>query len=234
MIPLHDTSPTRRFPFVTRLLLGVNILFWIYMLTLSRQPALVNGFYERYAFDWGVFSAAITGGRMTIDTFIPLFTHMFLHGGWLHLLGNMLYLWIFGDNVEDAMGSGPFVILYVLSGVVGAIGQGILAPAPMVGASGAIAGILGAYIVMFPTARISTLVFLGIFISIVELPAVLVIGMFIIVQVLEGFAGLRMTVHPAAQDIAYFAHVFGFLAGMLLLPLLRRGPAARRLRVGWG
>ena len=234
MIPLHDTGATRRFPVVTRLLLGINILIWIYVLTLSRQPAAVNGLYERYAFDWSAFSAAVTSGRVTIDTFVPLLTHLFLHGGWLHLLGNMLYLWIFGDNVEDAMGIGPFLIFYVLCGVVGAIGQGILAPAPMVGASGAIAGVLGAYLVMFPTARISTLVFLGIFISIVELPAVIVIGMFIVVQVVEGFAGLRMTMHPAAQDIAYFAHVFGFLAGMLLLPLLRRGVAARRPRSGGG
>lgn len=233
MIPLHDASPTRRFPIVTRLLLGANILVWVYVLTLSRQPAAVSGIYERYAFDWTTFSAAIAGGHPSLDVFVPLLAHMFLHGGWLHLLGNMLYLWIFGDNVEEAMGSGPFLAFYVLCGVAGAIGQGILAPAPMVGASGAIAGVLGAYIVMFPAARISTLVFLGIFISIVELPAVIVIGMFIIVQVLEGFAELRMTVHPAAQDVAYFAHVFGFAAGLLLLPLLRRGgAAARRPRVG--
>ena len=234
MIPLHATTPTHRFPVVTRILLGLNIVVWIYVLTLSRQPEAVSALYERYAFDWSAFSAAISGGRVTLDTFIPLVSHMFLHGGWLHLLGNMLYLWIFGDNIEDAMGSGPFALFYVLCGIVGAIGQGVLAPAPMVGASGAIAGVLGAYLVMFPTARIATLVFLGIFISIVQLPALIVIGMFILVQVLEALGELRMTVHPAAQGIAYFAHVFGFLAGMLLLPMIRRGSPTRRPRGGWG
>ncbi len=234
MIPLHGTTPIRRFPVVTRILLGLNIALWIYVLMLARQPAGASEFYERYAFDWSSFSAAIAGGSATLDTFIPLVAHMFLHGGWLHLIGNMLYLWIFGDNVEDAMGSAPFALFYVLCGIVGAIGQGIVAPAPMVGASAAIAGVLGAYLVMFPTARISTLVFLGIFISIVDMPAIIVIGMFILVQLLEALGELRMTAHPATQGIAYFAHVFGFLAGMLLLPMLRRGTATRRPRGGWG
>ncbi|HET7701403.1 MAG TPA: rhomboid family intramembrane serine protease [Candidatus Limnocylindria bacterium] len=234
MIPLHSTTPIRRFPVVTRLLLGLNVALWVYVLTLARQPGGASEFYERYAFDWTAFSAALVGGRATLDTFIPLVTHMFLHGGWLHVIGNMLYLWIFGDNVEDAMGSAPFALFYLLCGIVGAIGQGVVAPAPMVGASAAIAGVLGAYLVMFPTARISTLVFLGIFISIVELPAIIVIGMFILVQLLEALGELRIAVHPATQGIAYFAHVFGFLAGMLLLPMLRRGTATRRPRGGWG
>ncbi len=233
MIPLHDATPTRRVPIVTRLLLFVNILLWLYVVYLSRNTAAVNAFYDRYSFDWTAFAGALAGGRWTIDAFIPLFTHMFLHGGWLHVLGNMLYLWIFGDNVEDAMGSGPFLLFYVACGVVAAIGQGLLAPAPMVGASGAIAGVLGAYLVMYPTARVSTLVFLGIFISVFELPAIIVIGMFIVLQVIEGVTELRMTLHPATQDVAYFAHVFGFLAGILLLPVFRER-ASRRPRVGWG
>ena len=233
MIPLHDRNPTRRVPIVTRVLLFVNILLWLYVVYLSRTPALVNAFYDRYSFDWTSFSSALTGGRWTVDAFIPLFTHMFLHGGWLHVLGNMLYLWIFGDNVEDAMGSGPFLVFYVACGIIAAVGQGIFAPGPMVGASGAIAGVLGAYLVMFPTNRISTLVFLGIFISVLDMPALIVIGMFIVLQVIEGVAELRMSVHPATQDVAYFAHVFGFLAGVLLLPLFRER-ASRRARIGWG
>jgi membrane associated rhomboid family serine protease len=149
------------------------------------------------------------------------------------VLGNMLYLWILGDNVEDAMGSGRFLVFYLAAGIIAAIGQGVIAPAPMVGASGAIAGVLGAYLVMYPTNRISTLVFLAIFISVVELPAIIVIGMFIVLQVLEGVAELRMSLHPATQAVAYFAHVFGFLAGILLLPLFRdRG--SRHARIGWG
>jgi membrane associated rhomboid family serine protease len=233
VIPLHDSNPTRRVPVVTRLLLFANVALWLYVVYLSRDPAAMKAFFDRYSFDWSAFTAAIAGGRWTLDTFIPLVAHMFLHGGWLHVLGNMLYLWIFGDNVEDAMGSGPFLVFYLAAGIIAAIGQGLLAPAPMVGASGAIAGVLGAYLVMFPTNRISTLVFLAIFISVVELPAIIVIGMFIVLQVLEGVAELRMSLHPATQAIAYFAHVFGFLAGILLLPLFRdRG--SRRARIGWG
>jgi membrane associated rhomboid family serine protease len=157
---------------------------------------------------------------------------MFLHGGWLHIIGTMLYLWIFGDNVEDRMGSGPYLVFYLLCGIVGAIGQGLVSPSPMVGASGAIAGVLGAYLLMYPTARIQTLVFLGIFISILQLPALIVIGMFIVLQVIEGVAELRMTAHPAVQQVAYFAHIFGFAAGLLLLPLFRRREPARRVRFG--
>jgi len=233
VIPLHDANPTRGIPVVTRLLLFANILLWLYVVSLSRNQAAVNAFYDRYSFDWDTFTAALASGRWTLDTFVPLVAHMFLHGGWLHVLGNMLYLWIFGDNVEDAMGSGAFLVFYILCGVIAAIGQGLLAPAPMVGASGAIAGVLGAYLVMFPTARISTLVFLGIFISIFELPALIVIGMFIVLQVIEGVAELRMSLHPATLQVAYFAHVFGFLGGILLLPLFRQR-ASRRARVGWG
>jgi membrane associated rhomboid family serine protease len=150
------------------------------------------------------------------------------------VLGNMLYLWIFGDNVEDAMGSVAFLAFYLLCGVIAAVGQGLLAPGPMVGASGAIAGVLGAYLVMFPTARVATLVFLGLFITIIDLPALIVIGMFVILQILEGVAELRFAAHAATQQVAYFAHVFGFLAGILLLPVFRRNSASRRVRTSWG
>jgi len=235
VIPLHDANPTRRVPIVTRILLAVNIVLWLYVLSLSRTPGAAEAFYNKYSFDLSALVAAV-GGTWSVDTlsaFAPLITHMFLHGGWLHLLGNMLYLWIFGDNVEDTLGSVPFLGFYIACGIVAAIGQGLLAPGPLVGASGAIAGVLGAYLIISPTARISTLVFLGIFITIVQLPAIIVIGMFIVLQIIESVAGLRLSVHPAAQQIAYFAHVFGFLAGMLLLLVMRRGAAARRTR-GWG
>ncbi len=233
MIPLHDSNPVRGVPIVTRLLLAANILLWLYVLYLSRTPGAAEAFYARYAFDWSKFNASFTSGSSGVETFVPLLTHMFVHGGWLHVLGNMLYLWIFGDNVEDALGSLPFLGFYLICGVVSAIGQGLLAPGSLVGASGAISGVLGAYLLMYPTARVSTLVFLGIFISVVQLPAVIVIGMFVVLQIIEGVAELRLEVHPAAQQVAYFAHVFGFLAGVLLLPLLRRS-AARRVRPGWG
>jgi membrane associated rhomboid family serine protease len=232
VIPLHDANPTRRFPIVTRLLLGINILAWLYVVSLSRQPEQLNALYDHYSFDWPTFVGAVTGGTATLQTFVPLLTHMFLHGGWLHVLGNMLYLWIFGDNVEDQMGSPTFLGFYLACGVIAAVGQGVIAPSPMVGASGAISGVLGAYLVMFPTARVSTLVFLGFFITVLNLPALVVIGMFIVLQIVEGAAELRLSAHQATQQIAYFAHVFGFLAGVLLLPFVRRS-ASRRPRVGW-
>lgn len=222
MIPLRDQNPTSRTPLANRLLLAINVGVWIYTLTLIRQPAAVEAFYDRFAFDWNELASAIARGDFGVDNFVPLFTHMFLHGGWLHIIGNTLYLWIFGDNVEDRLGSGQYLVFYLLSGVVAAIGQGLLQAAPMVGASGAIAGVLGAYVLMFPGARISTLLFLGVFISIVYLPALIVIGFFIVLQVIDAIAELRLTAHQAASNIAYFAHVFGFGAGMLFLLLFRQ------------
>ena len=192
----------------------------------------MEAFFDRYSFDWLEFTRRISSGDLGFATFVPLVSHMFLHGGWLHVLGNMLYLWIFGDNVEDRFGSAQYLVFYLLCGIVAAIGQGLVSPSPMVGASGAIAGVLAAYLIMYPTARVSTLVFLGLFITIVELPALVVIGMFIVLQVIEGVAELRLTGHPATQQIAYFAHIFGFAAGLVLLVFFRRADAARRVRFG--
>jgi membrane associated rhomboid family serine protease len=232
MIPLRDQNPTKKTPIVNRLLIVANILVWIYVLTLVRQPGAIAAFYDRFAFDWREFVAQITQGHIALDTFVPLFSHMFVHGGWLHVIGNMVYLWIFGDNVEDRLGSVPYFIFYILCGIVAAIGQGLVQPESMVGASGAIAGVLGAYVVLFPAARISTLVFLGIFITIVQLPALVVIGFFIVLQVIDALGELRLTAHQATQNIAYFAHVFGFVAGIFLLLLLRQRREQGRFRFG--
>jgi len=232
LIPLRDANPVRGLPIVNRLLLAVNLVAWIYVVYLTRQPGALDAFFDRYSFDWLEFTRRIASGDLGLDTFAPVITHMFLHGGWLHLIGNVLYLWIFGDNVEDRFGSVQYLVFYVLCGIVAAIGQGLIAPGPMVGASGAIAGVLGAYLVLSPTARISTLVFLGFFITIVELPALIVIGMFIVLQILEGVAELRVAGHAAAQQVAYFAHICGFVAGLVLLVFFRRGNGERRARFG--
>ncbi len=234
MIPLRAATVPRRMPVVNRLLLAVNIIVWLYVVTLSRQPGALDAFYARYAFDWTQFIRAVTGGSATVDTFVPLITHMFVHGGWIHVIGNMLYLWIFGDSVEDVLGSGPYLVFYLLGGVVAAVGQGLIAPAPMVGASGAIAAVLGAYLMLAPTSRISTLIFIPPFITMLDIPALIVIGMFVVLQVIEGVAELRLSGPAAAQEIAYFAHVCGFLAGVLLLPLFRSRGGGRRVRTGWG
>src|SRR5258708_11701474 len=234
MIPFADAEPAsgKKGPSpVTRLLLFTNVVVWIYILYLQRRPGPLDAFLDRYAFDWSSFRRAIATGTWAIATFVPLITHMFLHGGWLHIIGNMLYLWVFGDNVEARLGSGTYLLFYLLCGIVAAIGQGIVSPAPMLGASGAIAGVLGAYLVLSPGARIRTLIFLGIFITVVQLPAVIVIGFFIVIQFIEGFASLRIAGHAATEQVAYFAHIFGFFAGIVLLFLLRdrgqRGPPPR-------
>jgi membrane associated rhomboid family serine protease len=232
VIPLRDQNPPSKTPIVNRVLLAANILVWIYVLSISRQPGEIAAFYDRYSFDWREFVTQISQGHIALETFAPLITHMFVHGGWLHVVGNMVYLWIFGDNVEDRLGSGPYFVFYILCGIVAAIGQGLVQPEPMVGASGAIAGVLGAYVVMFPAARISTLVFLGIFITIVHLPALIVIGFFIVLQAIDALAELRLTAHQATANIAYFAHIFGFVAGLLLVLLFRQRREQGRFRFG--
>lgn len=232
MIPIGDLNPTTRLPIVTRLLLFVNIAAWLYVVSLGRTPGAAEAFYDRYAFDWGRFTASLASGQIDAYTFIPLLTHMFLHGGWLHIIGNMLYLWVFGDNVEERLGSGRYLLFYLLAGLAAAVGQGLISPSPMVGASGAIAGVLGAYLVLFPTVRVRTLVFLGIFITVIQLPALVVIGFFIVIQLIEGIAELRIAAHPATAHIAYYAHIFGFVAGILLLFLFRRGRSPRHARYG--
>ncbi len=221
MIPLRDLNPTHATPVVNRLLLLSILATWLYTLTLIRTPGALDAFYGAYAFDWDAFSSALAAGRFTTATFAPLVTHMFLHGGWLHVLGNMLYLWIFGDNVEERLGSLRYLVFYLVCGVIAAVGQGLIEPSPMVGASGAIAGVLGAYLVLFPGARVSTLVFLGIFISVVRLPAVIVIGFFVLIQLLDGLAQLRVAGAPSAEQVAYFAHLVGFGAGIVLVLLMR-------------
>ncbi len=232
MIPFSDAEPAQanRGPSpVNRLLLFTNVVVWIYMLYLQRTPGALDAFLDRYAFDWSSFTRDVSTGAWTVATFVPLITHMFLHGGWLHIIGNMLYLWVFGDNVEARLGSGTYLLFYLLCGIIAAIGQGIVSPAPMLGASGAIAGVLGAYLVLSPGARIRTLIFLGIFITVVQLPAIIVIGFFIVIQFIEGFASLRIAGHAATEQVAYFAHIFGFFAGIVLLFVLRdrgrRNPA---------
>jgi membrane associated rhomboid family serine protease len=235
MIPISDVNPTRGPAIVNRLLLFTNIVVWIYILNLQRTPGALEAFFDRYAFDWTRFTNDLASGAWNLGTFVPLITHMFLHGGWLHIIGNMLYLWVFGDNIEDRFGSATYLLFYILCGIVAAVGQGLVAPSPMLGASGAIAGVLGAYLVLFPGARIRTLIFLGIFITVVQLPAFVVIGFFVVIQFIEGFASLRLSGHAATENVAYFAHIFGFFAGVVLLFVLRdrsRGKATPYGRYG--
>src|SRR5881628_1240343 len=214
MIPLHDANPTRNIPIVTRLLLFTNIAIWVYIVYLSRTAGAVEAFYDRWAFDWSAFIGALSRpwNVDTLQAFIPLFTHQFLHGGWLHVLGNMLYLWIFGDNVEDNMGSLPFLGFYLLCGAIAAIGQGLVAPSPMVGASGAIAGVLGAYLVLYPSARVGTVI--PPFFWAIPVPAFVLIGLWFVMNVFSGVATLGNDTLAQQQGVAFFAHIGGFATGL--------------------
>ncbi len=224
MIPFKDDNPLRSTPIVTIALVVVNVLVFLYEFQLGLgDSALLDRFLDAYSFDYGGFTREIARRGLTLSTLAPLFTHMFLHANWLHVGGNMLYLWIFGNNVEDRLGPLRFLVFYLLCGFAAALGQGLLSPGPMVGASGAIAGVLGAYLVMFPGSRVSTLVFLGIFVTILQLPALLVIGFWIVEQLIAGLGELRMAGHPAG-GVAYYAHIVGFFAGIPLLFVLRPAP----------
>jgi membrane associated rhomboid family serine protease len=171
---------------------------------------------------WGTIPAELTAAIKAGDWLSPpigdVFTSMFLHGGWLHLLGNMLFLWIFGNNVEDRMGRILFLLFYLAGGIAAVAGQTLIDPTstqPMIGASGAIAAVLGAYLVLFPRARIQSLVFLGFFYQLIEVPAVIVLGFWFVLQVIDGLGSLGATDEVAA-NVAFFAHIGGFVAGAVV------------------
>ncbi len=220
MIPLRDTIPSRRTAWVTRALLVLNVAAFAIEL---RQGVRLDGFIYRFGVvpaHWFVSSASdfLDWPRL----FLSLVTSQFLHGGFLHLGSNMLYLWIFADNVEDRLGHARFLALYLLSGVAAAVTQVLLSPhssIPMVGASGAIAGVLGAYLLMFPSARILTLVPLGLFWDTIEVPAALFLGFWFLLQWIEGLTTIGQVADVGG--VAFWAHIGGFVFGMLGILLLR-------------
>jgi len=219
MIPLRDIIPSRTTPVVTIALIAVNILVFVYELSLGRAV-------DAFTLYWGLVPAAFS--------WVTVFTSMFLHGGLLHVGGNMLYLWIFGDNVEDRMGHGRFLVFYLLCGVAAALAQTITAPdsvVPMVGASGAIAGVMGAYFVLYPKSRIVTLIPLFFFFQVIEVPAILFLGIWFLMQFLSGVGSIVSTVGGGpAGGVAFWAHVAGFVAGISGVVVFRR---PERQRVEW-
>jgi membrane associated rhomboid family serine protease len=214
VLPLKDDNPTRRFPFVTVLLILANVLAFLYETLGGPQDA------ELFVSRLGLVPGQLVGGmEAPAGSPVPLiltpFTSMFLHASWFHLAGNMLYLWIFGNNVEEAFGVFPFLLFYVFSGLVAAMTHVLTAPhsaVPVIGASGAVAGVLGAYAVLYPQARVLTLVPFFIFIRLVWLPALLMLGVWFLFQVLEGLPTLGAA--SGAGGVAFFAHIGGFLAGV--------------------
>jgi len=220
MIPLRDTVPHRNPPFVTVGIIVVNALvFWC---ELHLSPAQLERLFYLFGFvplrlthpEWAQYVG------IDIDWYWPLLTSMFLHGGWVHFLGNMWTLWLFGDNVEDRLGHLRFLIFYLLCGVVAALGHAYVYPdstVPTIGASGAIAGVMGAYFLLFPNAQIVVLWPVFFYPLFFELPAVVYLGIWILTQVWHG--SLALALPESFSGVAFWAHVAGFVAGMVLLPI---------------
>ncbi len=215
MIPLKDDVPTRTFPFVTIALIIVNcVVFAVELLQGEKLMSFVNSFG---AIPYEVTTGTDTEPLVYFPVRLTVFSSMFLHGGWSHLLGNMLYLWIFGNNIEDRMGHVRFIIFYFLAGVAASVAQIAVSPrsmVPLIGASGAISGILGAYLLLYPKAKVLTLVPLVVFLRIIRLPAYVVLGFWIVLQIVNGFVSLSYT---AQGGVAFFAHIGGFIVGCALI-----------------
>lgn len=207
MIPLRDTLRSRRFPLVNWLIILANAAAFYYELRIGSSA--LNGFINT----WGLVPAHLWADPQS--TWITIFSSMFLHGGWFHVLSNMWVLFIFGDNVEDRMGSGRYLVFYLLSGVAAGLMQAFLlpgSPVPMVGASGAIAGVLGAYLVLFPRARILSLVPILFIFTLIEIPAVVFLLFWFASQLFSGFLSLG---GASGSGVAWWAHIGGFVFGML-------------------
>jgi membrane associated rhomboid family serine protease len=217
MIPLTDHNPRRTFPIVNYILIALNILAFLWELSLGAylQAALMNiAFIPKLFWVSGYW----------VNDFIRIMASMFLHGGFLHIGSNMLYLWIFGDNVEDRLGHFRYLLFYVLCGVFATLGHAFFSPQssiPAIGASGAIAGVLGAYLVLYPRAQVTTLI---------QIPAVILLGIWFILQLFSGVGSLGVRDAQDMGGVAWFAHIGGFVAGMLLIMMLggTRRPPPRR------
>ena len=226
MIPLRDENPSTTVPVVTRILIAINVAAFIYEVVLG--PSL-----KPFLMEWGLVPERLTLAlryreEPWLVAGLTLVSSMFLHGGWMHLIGNMWYLWVFGDNVEDRFGHAGYLLFYLAAGVIAGLTQVAINPLsslPTVGASGAIAGVLGAYAVAFPRARVITLVPLFIFIQIIPLPALVVLGLWFVIQFFSGWLTLGSAM---SGGIAFWAHIGGFAFGALAMLLLARGrPRAR-------
>ena len=232
MFPYRDENETQRAAIVTGVIIALNVLVWIVVqgagstVSLARSvcnlgliPGELTGSLPvgtRFPIGDGLFCATDPGRQIS-----HLVTSMFLHGSWMHLLGNMWFLWLFGNNVEDSMGRLRFLIFYLLCGLAAAMGQVLTNPdsaIPMVGASGAISGIMGAYLVLYPNVRVYALVFLGFFVTSIALPAWMMLGYWFLIQFVSGLAAFGGDI----GDVAFWAHIGGFAAGVVLVKLFAR------------
>lgn len=224
MIPLKDNIPTRGFPVVTVVIITLNVAVFSYGIYLG-------GGQENIIRTYGVVPYNLTNPHFThlhggLNPFLTMFTSMFIHAGPLHLGGNMLYMWIFGNNVEDSMGPLRFIIFYLMTGILATFTHVAIDPSakiPMVGASGAVSGVLGGYLLLYPRAKVFTLIFIGIFIRTVTIPASVVLLFWIILQVINGAVSLGV---KQSGGIAWFVHIGGFGAGLLLIKLFSKVESA--------
>jgi membrane associated rhomboid family serine protease len=229
MFPYRDDNPTLDTPAVTYLLIAANVAVWVLVQGMGQDPALARSVCELGLIPGELLGRVIPGTAIPLSPgeacvlgverhwYTPL-TSMFLHGGWLHLIGNMWFLWLFGNNVEDSMGRVRYLAFYLLCGLAAAAGQMIVSPGsilPMVGASGAISGVMGAYIVLYPRVRIHMLVFLFIFVTRIVVPAYLMLGYWFLLQLVSGTAA------RSEGGVAFWAHVAGFAAGAVLISLFK-------------
>lgn len=224
LIPLRDTQRSRRRPIVNWLLIAINLAVFVYELSLTQRG--LNAFTVKYGvipavlLNPGAFAPEVL--RMT-SGWLGLVSSLFIHVGWVHLLGNLMYLFIFGDNVEDRLGHGRYLIFYLCSGIIAFLAHVFSSPTskvPTVGASGAIAGVLGAYFVMFPRARVLALIPIGFFLPMVEIPSIVFLFLWFITNLFSGVASLGVSTQGG---VAWWAHIGGFVAGMLLSIVMRRG-----------
>lgn len=223
MIPLRDVNPSDRFPVVTVAIILACTAAFLFELALGKT---LNHFIQAYALVPQSITYGLDTGTFGVESAAPFFTSMFLHGGWLHLIGNMWFLWIFGDNVEDTLGHFRYAVFYLVCGLAAGLTHyylSPLSPVPTIGASGAIAGVLGAYLIRYPGARVVTLVPLGFFLQVMELPAWLMLGLWFLVQAIGGF----LTLGATGGGVAWWAHVGGFAAGIVLVTIF----APRRVMV---
>lgn len=228
MIPYKDINPTKTFPFVTIGIIVLNVLVFFYEL-------VYPGGMDQIVLDYGAIPYNLTHpfaisleAAQPVGPIESIFTSMFMHGGFLHIAGNMLYLWIFGNNIEDVMGHFRFILFYALSGVAAVYAHSLFNPygmTPMIGASGAISGVLGAYLLLYPRAQVYTLIFFGIFIQVVKLPALIVIGFWAIIQLVSG---VLSETSRSQGGVAFFAHVGGFIFGLAAIKLFLLGRKFQR------
>jgi rhomboid family protein len=242
MIPLRDANPVRRTPVVTIAIIVACIVAFAYRVGLdwAGNASGSDPFFDQWGLVPARLSAAIGSGRGIGEQLIAIVTSMFLHVNLVHLGGNMLYLWIFGNNIEDRLGPVGFVGFYLLGGAAAALAQVAIDPTsqvPMVGASGAISAVLGAYVVLFPGARVLSLIFLGFFYQLIEVPALVILGLWFLLQLVDGIGSLGLA--GSEGGVAFFAHIGGFVAGVVVGLLIRgtargRGERAGRSAAGMG